>query len=179
MAGRGPAPNEHGRQRPRDEKPAADVLPAEGNTEPFPPLPRSWRKEYVVWERDPETREKYAVEKVKQVRYLPITREWYEEFATSPMAVRFTKVDWSRLRLILAPLRDQFHRGNHALAGEIRLQETRLGATVRDRQEMRVKIAKPPAAKRPAAPAADGEATNVTSLSDRKARMRSGAASTG
>jgi hypothetical protein len=166
MAGKGPAPQPH-RQRARDEKAGGpwDLLPAEGYQGEYPKLPRFWQQEVTVWERDPDTREKHPVVKMVRRQYLARTRQWYETFARSPMATRFTATDWVRLADI-APLKDCFYRGNHALASEIRQQETKLGATVRDRQDMRMRVAETPPERR-------GPDANVTSLSDRKARMRS------
>jgi hypothetical protein len=64
------------------------------------------------------------------------------------MASRFTEVDWDRLRYVVAPLFDRFLRStSKELAGELRLQELLLGATLMDRQRMglRVDDAKPAA----------------------------------
>jgi hypothetical protein len=57
------------------------------------------------------------------------------------MATRFTEVDWDRLRYVVAPLFDRFLRSSSKqLAGELRLQESLLGATLMDRQRMRLRI---------------------------------------
>jgi hypothetical protein len=170
MPGKGPLPQGQ-RQRARDEKAGGpwETLPAEGYEGEFPKLPRYWQQEVTVWERDPDTREKFAVTKLRRRQYLPQTRNWYETFARSPMATKFTETDWVRLADI-APMKDSFYRGNHALASEIRQQETKLGATVRDRIDMRMRIAKPPAAaEQPSAAGADG---TVVNMADRKERLQ-------
>jgi len=80
--------------------------------------------------------------------FLKETREWYARWARSPTASRFTEVDWDRLRYVVAPLFDRFLRStSKELAGELRLQESLLGATLMDRQRMglRVDDAKPAA----------------------------------
>jgi len=176
MAGRGPTAQDH-RQRARDEK-GFDTLPAEGYTGPFPKLPPTWRQEISYFEKHVTTSKDDAgkavrtvamvpVLKVVNVRYLKATRDWYETFARSPMATRFTDVDWRRLQEI-APLKDQYNRSpDTKLAAEIRLQETRLGATVRDRHEMRMRVASEAAAEgRGAAPVSSMAAA-------RRARLRS------
>jgi hypothetical protein len=57
------------------------------------------------------------------------------------MAARFTEVDWTRLRFVIAPLFDRFVRSSSKeLAGELRSQESLLGATVMDRKRMRLRI---------------------------------------
>jgi hypothetical protein len=125
VAGRGPAPKER-RQRARDEKPV-ERLPAEGHTGEAPRLPSSY---HVT---DGHT----GAER----RFLKPTREWYARWARSPMATRFTEVDWDRLRYVVAPLFDRFLRSSSKeLAGELRLQESLLGATLMDRQRMRLRI---------------------------------------
>lgn len=169
MAGRGPAAADH-RQRARDEK-GFDALPAEGYTGRIPPLPKTWRQEISYFEKQVTRRRnedgttttsvaQVPVVKVLNVTYLKATRDWYETFGRSPMATRFTDVDWRRLREI-APLKDQYNRSpDTKLAAEIRLQETRLGATVRDRHEMRMRVASEAAAESrgtaPASKAAKG-----------------------
>jgi len=84
-------------------------------------------------------------------RFLKATREWYARWARSPMATRFTEVDWDRLRYVVAPLFDRFIRSSSKeLAGELRLQESLLGATLMDRQRLGLRIDGPkPAAQRP------------------------------
>jgi hypothetical protein len=125
VAGRGPAPKPR-RQRARDEK-AVDLLPAEGHTGAAPPLPSSYR----VTDGHHEA----------QQRFLKPTREWYARWARSPMATRFTEVEWDRLRYVVAPLFDRFLRSSSKeLAGELRLQESLLGGTMMDRQRMRLRI---------------------------------------
>jgi hypothetical protein len=131
MAGRGPAPKEY-RQRARDEKPI-ERLPAEGHTGEVPPLPSSYR----VTDGHNEAGCRFKE-----------TREWCGRWARSPMASRFTEVDWDRLRFVVAPLFDRFLRStSKELAGELRLQESLLGATLMDRRRMglRVDDAKPAA----------------------------------
>jgi hypothetical protein len=129
MAGRGPAPKDH-RQRARDEKPV-ERLPAE-HTGEVPPLPPFYRHSEAECE------------------FLETTREWYAHWARSPMASRFTEVEWDRLRLVVAPLMDQFVRtSKSSLAGEVRLQEASLGATAVDRQRLRWKIDEPKPAAQP------------------------------
>jgi len=133
MAGRGPAPganpnrkdpSEHRRRKAPDH---FDELPAEGYTGPFPALPTL-----------------YTASGGKRKRYLAATLTWYETWARSPMATLFTAVDWQRLAM-LAPLVDQHHRDpSIRIMTELRLQESQLGATVLDRQRMRVRVGADP-----------------------------------
>ncbi len=127
MGGRGPAPKDPGHRRRRNTGSGFDELPAEGYTGDFPPLGRSYR---VGRDRR---------------KFLASTQAWYLAWARSPMATRFESTDWLRLHMV-APLLDQFHRGEGnmpALANEIRLCESGLGATVNDRQRMRMHVAPP------------------------------------
>lgn len=129
MAGRGPAPGANpNRKNPwerrhRVQDAEFEDLPADGYAGDYPPLPRSYLDEG-------EAR-----------KYLKRTREWYETWARSPMAARFTQVDWMRLQDI-APLKDRYYRKQTAsLAGELRLQESLFGATVMDRQRLHWRVA--------------------------------------
>jgi hypothetical protein len=147
MAGRGPAPGANpnkkdpDHRRRRNVEPSFDVLPAEGYQGEFPPLPACWRVEQIVLEVDEETEQKVSVVRTIEIPFLPETCEWYATWARSPMAVKFTATDWTRLRQ-LAPLVDQYERKpSKDLAGELRLQESLLGATVMDRQRMRMRVA--------------------------------------
>jgi hypothetical protein len=154
MGLRGPQPKPPEQRRRRNAAPAANELPADGFQGEHPALPTSWRQEYVVWERDPDTREKHPLTKVRRLKFLPATREWYETFARSPMATQFIDTDWVRLREI-APLKDRYNRGDHSVARELRQQESLLGATVKDRRAMQMTVSTAPAAAGGEQPAAD------------------------
>jgi hypothetical protein len=128
MAGRGPAPGANpNRKNPwerrhRVQDAEFEDLPADGYQGEFPPLPES----YLV-EDEP-------------VDFLERTREWYATWARSPMAARFTRVDWMRLQDI-APLKDRYYRKpTSSMAGELRLQESLFGATVMDRQRLHWRV---------------------------------------
>lgn len=145
MAGRGPAPGANpnrkdpSQRRRRNAEAGFDDLPAEGYKGEFPTLPATWSNTIVRKVQTGDGEDELMPETVK-ITYLKATREWYETWARSPMAVRFTSVDWMRLRE-LAPLKDQYHRRPAKdLASELRLQESLLGATVMDRQRMRLRV---------------------------------------
>lgn len=148
MAGRGPAPGANpnrkdaSQRRRRNVEPSFDELPAEGYTGDFPPLPATWSNTVMRKVQTGDGDDEILPETVR-ITYLKTTREWYETWARSPMAVKFTTVDWMRLRQ-LAPLVDQYHRRPAKdLASELRLQESLLGATVMDRQRMRLRVGGP------------------------------------
>jgi hypothetical protein len=128
MAGRGPAPGANpNRKNPwerrhRVQDAEFEDLPSEGYQGAYPKLPASY------------------LDVDESVRFLKRTREWYETWARSPMACRFTAVDWMRLQDI-APLKDRYYRKQTpSLAGELRLQESLFGATVLDRQRMHWRV---------------------------------------
>lgn len=131
MAGQGPAPKDPEKRRRRNKSGEVETLPAAGYQGDYPPLAQGYT---LVIDSEEGPSELW-------VEFLPATREWYEEWARSPMAVRFTAVDWGRLRRVIAPLADKYHRRpSTSIATELRLQESLLGATVMDRQRMRLKI---------------------------------------
>lgn len=146
MAGRGPAPGANPNRKRADQRrhrgktvDSFDDLPAEGYDGPFPPLPDAYSAEIV--DTDEEGKK---VRDIVERDFLPRTKLWYETWARSPMAVRFTQVDWMRLQDI-APLKDRYYReSTEKLASELRLQESLFGATVLDRQRLGVKVAASP-----------------------------------
>ncbi len=140
MAGKGPPPAEE--KRRRNKPPAFDELPWEGHDGPFPPLPASYGVDVDV-DVIGEDGEKSIVTRRKQVKYLHDTREWYETWARSPMATKFTGVDWNRLRR-MATLADTFYRRpTKDMAQELRLQEASFGGSPLDRLRAQIKIAAP------------------------------------
>lgn len=131
MAGQGPAPKDPEKRRRRNKGAEMEALPAEGYAGEFPPLPQGYT---LVIDTEEGPVEQWT-------EFLPSTHEWYGEWARSPMAVKFTAVDWGRLRRVVAPLADKmFRRPAVSIATELRLQESLLGATVMDRQRMRLRV---------------------------------------
>lgn len=162
MAGNGPPPEET--KRRRNKPPTFDELPAEGYQGDYPVLPASYGVDVVV-EVVGEDGEKTLVNRRKQIKYLHDTREWYETWAHSPMAVKFTGVDWNRLRRV-AILADAYYRKpSQPLAGELRLQEALFGGTPVDRLRAQMRIAAPVEAATSAAPATSKQAR------DRRSRL--------
>lgn len=130
MAGRGSAPKDPAERRRRNKAPEREELPVAGHRGRYPKLPKSYRVEIET--------EKGM--RVRWVKYLKDTRDWYETWAKSPMAVKFTFVEWRRLRQ-LAPLVDAHHRNpSREMMSELRLQETLLGGTLMDRHRMNLTI---------------------------------------
>jgi hypothetical protein len=128
MAGKGAAPGAHpsrkdpAQRRRVNAEPGFIELPAEGYLGPVPPLPAS----YTFGGRSR--------------RYLSATRDWYKTWGRSPMAVLFASTDWQRLAM-LAPLVDgHFREPSVKVMTELRLHENALGATVMDRQRLRLRI---------------------------------------
>jgi hypothetical protein len=77
----------------------------------------------------------------KRARYSTATQRWWDTWANSPQAEAFLPTDWERLQM-LAPMVEAYWQGDLKLLAEIRLNEERLGATVRDRQALRMKLDK-------------------------------------
>lgn len=73
--------------------------------------------------------------------YCPRTLAWWDMWAHSPQAESFFPSDWTRL-IMLAQVVDEFFMGDTSKLAEIRLNEEKLGATVRDRQNLRMVIKK-------------------------------------
>jgi hypothetical protein len=73
----------------------------------------------------------------------PETHQWYEAWCRSPQAALFLSTDWMRLHQ-LALVVDFFHRADMRdrpkILGEIRLNESLLGATATDRLRLRWEV---------------------------------------
>jgi hypothetical protein len=128
----------HGaRRRPHGWKSNSDKfteLPFEGYRGDFPPLPATYAQR--TWDG-----EKHVT---KRVRYLPSTRQWYEEWARSPMATEFTTVHWRRLQTI-ANLQERFDRGDLSVTSELRQGIASFGGSIADLHRMGRTISKAPA----------------------------------
>lgn len=112
-------------------------------------LPKTYRTR--VWDNEQQEHVDNVIE------YLPETRAWFDVWAKSPQATRFTKTAWQRL-LLIARLVDRFNRGDSEVMAEIRLNESKLGATPEDLQRLHWRVVDMPGAGR-SAPAADGTET--------------------
>lgn len=127
MAKPGPAPKpaEERRRRNVDTTPQI-VLPAGGYTGPFPPLPEPAPAPFYAWHQ--------------------LTVEWYETWARSPQAAVFLDTDWMHLRNT-AFLVEELYRGTSkspaSIAAEIRLRESKWGATIEDRAKLRMSLGEP------------------------------------
>lgn len=129
MAGRGPAPADQKRRRNKPEG-VDELLPFTGKA---PALPKTYRAITYRTNKDGELEQR-----VKQQPFLKATKDWYEAWATSPMASKFAATDWNRLRMVIAPLFDRYQRlPSKDIAAELRLQESLLGGTAMDRQRLR------------------------------------------
>lgn len=90
-------------------------------------------EERPVPELQPEERENSVGD---PIGWLPITRRWWQDLWTSPMASEYTSADYWQL-LVLADLQDRFWRSpSKDLAGEIRLQRQAFGLTPYDRRRL-------------------------------------------
>src|SRR5690606_23489120 len=76
----------------------------------------------------------------KRAKYSVATQRWWDNWTSSPQASTFLSTDWERLQM-LAPLVEAYWQDpKPSLLAEIRLNEERLGATVRDRQSLRMTV---------------------------------------
>ncbi len=67
-------------------------------------------------------------------------RAYWEMWRRSPQAENFVETDWMRVRLILPLLQDYLTKPTAMKLGEIRANESLLGATHGDRVRQRIKI---------------------------------------
>lgn len=148
MAGRGPVPKDPSKRVRRNKETRTAVATADEVL--GPPLPTHFGPQGG------------------RIRFAPSVRKRWEMWRRSPQAQTFESTDWQRL-MDLAPLWHELDTCTRAgdrlkLMAELRLQEERFGATVADRQRLKLDV-KRPKQEQPAAPASD-------SVSARRASMR-------
>jgi hypothetical protein len=103
----------------------------------------------------------------KRIPWHPQTRRWWNNWRTSPQAVRMlTDPDWDTL-LDAAVLHHRFWNGELGLAGELRLRVAKFGATPEDRARLRVEVGTPPVSNEQS-PAPTTERSNVSSLAEQR-----------
>ncbi len=97
--------------------------------------------------------------------WTPQTRQWWNVWRTSPQAKEFLGTDWNVLARCALLVERQILSPSGAIAAEIRLVEASLGATIADRQRLRLAIERDP----------EGEPAPVVRLASRedvKARLQ-------
>lgn len=124
MAGRGPAPKDPSR-RARTNRDPVPLRIVHADPVPQPELP---------------TFEVEVDGELVEFRWPARTREWWQMWRDSPLSADFTSTDWSEL-LDTAVLHARFWRGDHKLAGELRLRVAKFGATPEDRARLRITFA--------------------------------------
>jgi hypothetical protein len=69
-------------------------------------------------------------------------RRFWKVWSTAPQTAAWTETDWAELE-ITTKLVDEFYKGDTKLAGEIRQRVAKWGATVEDRNRLRMKLEDP------------------------------------
>ena len=119
MAGiSGPAPKPDGK-RARSNPPTHPSTELDGRPVAAPPMPKG--------------------------KWLKATRDWWAVWKGSPQAKLFLSTDWMILVMLL-PMVDAYYRGDLRLAGEIRMAQANLGATPKDRLQLRWRLSEMKAA---------------------------------
>lgn len=121
MAGRGPAPKDtHSRER--DTK-------------------RRITDQQSVVSYDGEVRGPTLEAATARSDWSEQTRAYWATWRTSPQAQAFENTDWQRLAMLVPLVESYWVDGaDKGTLAEIRLNEERLGATIRDRQSLRMRI---------------------------------------
>jgi hypothetical protein len=125
MAGHGPAPKPASRRAGHSN---ADVIPLRvlvAESVEQPDLP-----DFDI-ERDGE---------LVSFSWPAQTVAWWQMWADSPLSANFTSTDWSEL-LDTSILHARLWRGDHKVAGELRLRVAKFGATPEDRARLRITFA--------------------------------------
>lgn len=67
------------------------------------------------------------------------TVDWWDELRRSPLAQKWTELDWSHLR-DTALIHRKLWQGDLSQAAELRLRMAKVGATVEDRLRLRIQV---------------------------------------
>lgn len=76
----------------------------------------------------------------KRAKYSTAVHRWWDTWAESPQAEAFLPSDWERLQMLAPLVQLYWEEPKTSILAEIRLNEERLGATVRDRQSLRMTV---------------------------------------
>lgn len=125
MAGRGPQPKDPARRARTNKEPVPlRIITAEPVAQPkLPPLRFPDKDGNII-----------------SVSWPVHTRAWWRMWADSPLSDEFTATDWSEL-MDTAILHGRLWRGDHKVAGELRLRTAKYGATPEDRARLRITFA--------------------------------------
>lgn len=77
------------------------------------------------------------------VNWHPQTRAWWETWRRSALAQTWTDTDWDFLLDTALMHHEMWDRQSWALAAEVRLRVSKLGATVEDRLRLKISVDKP------------------------------------
>lgn len=120
MAGKGPEPKEQ-HQRERDTR-------------------RRVTDRQILLTDDGETRGPSIEEATGRADWSPQALAYWETWRASPQAQAFAATDWQRLAMLVPLVETYWQYGGKEILGEIRLNEAALGATLTDRQRLRMRI---------------------------------------
>ena len=105
----------------------------------------------------------------RYIKWHPMTRKWWEAWRSSPQSTRMlSEPDWYFLLDTALMHHSMWANRQWEYASEIRLRVAKFGATPEDRLRLRLAIET-----QEDASVGNHSGANVTSLTDRKARMRS------
>ncbi|MEV2279189.1 hypothetical protein AB0I72_26770 [Nocardiopsis sp. NPDC049922] len=79
----------------------------------------------------------------KRASYSTAVHRWWDTWAESPQAELFLSSDWERLQMLAPLVQAYWEEPKTSILAEIRLNEERLGATIRDRQSLRMTLKSP------------------------------------
>lgn len=158
MAGRGPAPKPEGtRARRNKDHSNLHIIEFTNNAIQQPLLPNTelryneeagaYEEQLIVWPQQ--------------------TRDWWDMWASHPIASTFSDSDWSYL-LDTAIIHRAYWLGALSMAAELRLRVAKFGATPEDRQRLRIQFAVAEEAEN------ENEQSRVSRARSRKKRLANG-----
>lgn len=76
----------------------------------------------------------------KRFHWPSVTKRWWKMWGESPLSAEYTETDWAFL-MDTAYLHALYWKGDHKVAGELRLRVAKFGATPEDRARLRIQFA--------------------------------------
>lgn len=146
MAGRGPAPKDPAQRRRRNAEPKpTSIVSGDGRTR-GPALPKGVLPDGEAWHER--------------------TTAWWTTWRKSPQAQTFTATDWDFLLDTALMHHQMWAKGRWDFAAELRLRVAKFGATMEDRQRLKMAVDSPAKT-----PAHGSVPAGVTDISSRRKRL--------
>lgn len=99
-----------------------------------------------------------------------LARSWWRVVSKMPHCVLWSTSDW-QFAVETCLVADNFYRGHHPSAAELRMREARLGTTIDARRDLRIRYVAASTSAPTPEPSAAAQEASVTMLDERRRRL--------